>query len=174
VKRDTIFRQLRAFVPPVPIDRARAAAAKYGDDTNPLSDTQKAQKAIAREARRIAVEFERRKFRLWCQRNDLPLPVFEYLFAKPERAFALDIAWVPEMFAIEVQGGIWRKGGGAHTGKGHLRDMEKLNLAQQLGWYVAQIVPADTYAHSTLVAIRIGLAVRVSGVSRTPLSETMP
>ena len=69
-----------------------------------------------------------------------PPPEREYRFYNSRR-YRSDYAWIGESVALEVQGGIWRKKGGAHTGTGHLRDMEKLNLAQTQGWTVLQLTP---------------------------------
>lgn len=72
---------------------------------------------------------------LWRAYN-LPEPVAEYRFAPP-RKFRLDFAWVEHKVAMEIEGGIWMRGGGGHS---HpmwiLRDMEKGNLAAKLGWRV--------------------------------------
>ena len=74
-----------------------------------------------------------------------PVPEREVRF-DPARRYRFDYAWPAidpwrHKVALEVQGGIWRKKGGAHTGTGHLRDMEKLNLAQTQGWTVLQLTP---------------------------------
>lgn len=108
-------------------------------------------------------DLEVRKFRVWCRGNDVPMPTPEYEFAleaKPPKRYRFDFAWVPEKVALEVQGGIFRKGGGAHTGKNHIRDMHKANLAQNLGWEVLQCTPGELYNGTTLDRIRTALAQR--------------
>lgn len=56
------------------------------------------------------------------------------------RRFLFDFAEPNSLVAIEIQGGIWAKGKSGHTsGKGLLRDYEKLNLAQSQGWTVFQL-----------------------------------
>lgn len=137
----------------VPSDRAIWAANQYGDEESP-TPTKRALQAIEREAKRIRIETERRKFKLWCKASSLPLPTFEHYFAKPERNYRFDVAWVEEQVALEINGGIWRKGGGAHTGRGHLRDMDKLNLAQKKGWQVAQFTPQQLYTVTMAETIR--------------------
>lgn len=103
------------------------------------------------------------RIRAWCRAEGLPMPMVDYRFVPGRRSnFELDYAW-PNVdggggFAIEVQGGIWRKGGGAHQGKGHQRDMRKLNLAQSLGWTVLQFEPKDCWTPATLEAVRAALA----------------
>lgn len=145
---NTIRRKLRDLG--VPVERASWAATKYGD----AAPTPLVLRMLEREGQRAKRETERRKFRLWCSANDLPLPTFEFYFAKPDRDFRFDVAWVDECVALEINGGIWRKGGGAHTGRGHLRDMTKLNLAQGLGWRVAQVTPEKLYSDLTLLTLR--------------------
>ena len=52
-----------------------------------------------------------------------------------ERKFRFDYVHHPSKIAIEVNGGIWTMSGHS-SGRGLLRDYEKLNLAQSLGYYV--------------------------------------
>ncbi len=55
----------------------------------------------------------------------------------PERRWLFDFAIPSKKIALEIEGGIWRKGGGAHSRpKGILRDIEKYNAATLLGWRV--------------------------------------
>lgn len=74
----------------------------------------------------------------------------------PHRKFRLDY-WCLDShgreFAVEIDGGIFRKGGGAHTGKGHLRDLEKGNEAAIRGLHVFHFTPQqclDGKARATL------------------------
>jgi very-short-patch-repair endonuclease len=69
-----------------------------------------------------------------CRAFDLPEPVAEYRFAE-ERRFRFDWAWPERRIAVEEDGGIWIRGRHNHPA-GYLRDMEKLNLAAELGWRV--------------------------------------
>jgi very-short-patch-repair endonuclease len=64
----------------------------------------------------------------------------EYAF-HPTRKWRFDYAHTRLKIAVEINGGIWRRKGGAHTGTGHMRDMEKMNAAQSLGWRVFQFTP---------------------------------
>lgn len=63
----------------------------------------------------------------------------------PERTWRFDYAWPYQgrMLAIEIDGGTWRKGGGAHRGKGFLRDLEKGREAVILGWRVLRFTPQE-------------------------------
>lgn len=56
----------------------------------------------------------------------------------PNRRFRFDYAHPQSRVAIEINGGIWSIGKHS-TGKGLMRDYEKLNLAQALGWVVFQL-----------------------------------
>jgi hypothetical protein len=71
---------------------------------------------------------------LKAQLADYGLPQWEsnYHFY-PGRRLEMDVAWPKYKVGIEVQGGIWIKGGHS-SGTGLLRDYEKLMLANELGW----------------------------------------
>lgn len=86
-------------------------------------------------------ESERPVFLAACAVVGLPVPVWEWEFAKPRR-WAFDYAWPEVRLALEVQGGIFAFG--RHTtGEGFARDMEKWNAAVTLGWFVAFCIPGD-------------------------------
>ena len=75
--------------------------------------------------------------------NQLDIPKAEYRFLK-KRRFRFDFAWPDIMIAMEVEGGVWMKGGGGHTtGKGYTRDLEKYNLATLHGWKVYRFTTQD-------------------------------
>lgn len=63
----------------------------------------------------------------------LPIPKLEFTFSE-ERKFRFDFAWPDYRLYLELQGGTWRGGGGAHRGSGAIRDMEKFSEASILGW----------------------------------------
>jgi hypothetical protein len=70
----------------------------------------------------------------------LPTPTPEFRF-RPPRRWRFDWAWVPQLVALEIDGGVWVRG--RHTrGKGYDRDIEKLNTAALLGWLVLRVTPA--------------------------------
>lgn len=53
----------------------------------------------------------------------------------PTRRWEVDFAWPQKMIIVEIEGGIWRKGGGAHSHPLNIiRDMEKYNRAAELGY----------------------------------------
>lgn len=68
----------------------------------------------------------------------LPEPEREYC-AIPGRKYRWDFAFVGQKVLVEVQGGIWIKGGHS-TGTGILRDCEKLCLAESNGWHCLSVV----------------------------------
>lgn len=75
------------------------------------------------------------------------------------RRYALDFAWPALKLGIEVDGGIWRTGGGAHTGTGHIRDIRKGNDAIEAGWRVLHFIPEDIVSdagrHNTVAIDKI-------------------
>jgi very-short-patch-repair endonuclease len=76
-----------------------------------------------------------------CQQYGLPKPKPEHRFASPRR-WCLDFAFLRDKVALEVEGGIWIRGGGRHNrGAGMLKDMEKYNRAAALGWRVVRCTP---------------------------------
>lgn len=58
----------------------------------------------------------------------------------PTRKWRFDFAHELSMVAIEIEGGVFRRGGGAHSHpSGILRDIEKYNEASFLGWSVIRL-----------------------------------
>ena len=66
--------------------------------------------------------------------KNVPKPVREYRFDDTRR-FRFDFAWIKEKVAVEIQGGVWGRGGHS-TGVGLNRDCDKSNLATANGWKV--------------------------------------
>lgn len=66
----------------------------------------------------------------------LPEPRRQYVYAEDlGRKFRADFAWPAHRLLVEVQGGIWRKGGGAHSRpKGIEMDITRAQHAAALGW----------------------------------------
>jgi hypothetical protein len=91
-----------------------------------------------------------------CRAAGLPEPTPEYEF-HPTRKFRFDYALPEHKIAIEVEGGIWREGGGAHSHPSNiLRDLEKYNEAACLGWRVLRVVPEKLTEAVLLIARAIG------------------
>lgn len=83
---------------------------------------------------------ESKIFQLIC-RNLHQCVEFEYRF-HPKRMWRFDIAWPDVKVAVEIDGGVWI--GGRHSGGiGQIRDNEKINTAQSMGWRVFRFVPGD-------------------------------
>lgn len=87
----------------------------------------------------------------------------EYLF-HPTRKWRFDFAWPGLKIAVEADGGIYGKGKPCPTCKrkpvaGHgsiqkiLRDMEKLNNAQAIGWIVLRFPVDQLLKNATLQII---------------------
>lgn len=101
------------------------------------------------------------KFLQMLRDAGLPDPSPEYRFALPRR-WRFDYAWVLDMgrvaVALEVDGGIWQKGGGRHTrGSGWLKDSEKLNEAACRGWRLLRCTPQQLATPATMDLLRRAL-----------------
>ena len=80
----------------------------------------------------LAEEFET----LWALLGG-PALEHEYQF-HPERKWRFDYAAPAVWIAIELNGGVWSEG--RHVrGAGYLRDREKINAAQLMGWRVFEL-----------------------------------
>ena len=106
--------------------------------------------------------------------HGIPLPETEYTFAHPRR-WRFDFAWhLPryryphdpsnkqidgwKAVAVEVEGGIWQRGGGRHNrGKGMLADMEKYNEAAIRGWCVLRVTPQQLCTLETIDLLKRAL-----------------
>lgn len=78
-----------------------------------------------------------------CVASGLPRPHSEFQF-HPVRRWQFDYAFPLSLIAVEVEGGIWRKGGGAHSHPSNIeRDLAKYNAAAILGWRILRYAPED-------------------------------
>jgi very-short-patch-repair endonuclease len=110
-------------------------------------------KAAQRAARKQAAEDAVALFRQLCYRFGIPVPETEFKFC--ERFWRFDFAWPEHKVALEVDGGIWLKGGGRHTrGAGWLKDTEKLNTAASLGWRLLRTTPTGLHDLATIALIK--------------------
>ena len=90
----------------------------------------------------------------------LPEPEREYRFYPP-RKWRLDLAWPPQMIAVEIEGGVWI--GGRHVrGVGFEKDLEKYNTAATWGWRLLRYTPAMVEDGRALAGIRE--AFRATGI----------
>ena len=75
---------------------------------------------------------------------ELGLEVWPEFYFSTERLYRLDYAIPDIKIGIEVNGGVWAKGNSGHSsGTGIMRDYEKSNLAQSLGWKILSVVPSQ-------------------------------
>jgi very-short-patch-repair endonuclease len=77
---------------------------------------------------------------LWQIRiHRLPEPEREFYFAEP-RKFRSDFAWPAYRVLLEIQGGIWQRGGGGHSHPMHIvKDIERQQHAALHGWFVVPV-----------------------------------
>lgn len=88
-------------------------------------------------------------------RSDLKIDIVREHKFLPDRRFRFDYAIPEYKIAIEKEGGIWMKGGGAHSRPtAILRDMEKYTLAATTGWIVIRRTPKQICTIETLNLIR--------------------
>jgi hypothetical protein len=77
----------------------------------------------------------------------------------PDRRWRFDVAFPSRMIAAEIDGAVWTQG--RHTrGRGFIRDQEKTNEAQLLGWRVFRFVPDDLDSGRFLDVLDKALAVK--------------
>lgn len=77
------------------------------------------------------------------QEVKVPPPVFEYRF-HPKRQWQIDFAWPDKqiMLALEVEGGVYTKGGGGHRSiSGFDANLEKYNEMAIMGWKLIRATP---------------------------------
>ncbi len=80
-------------------------------------------------------------FVLLCVAHGLGAPETEVVFAPP-RKYRADYLFRAARVIVEKNGAIWRGGAGGHSsGRGILRDYEKSNLAQLLGYRLFSFTP---------------------------------
>lgn len=78
----------------------------------------------------------------------------EYRFYS-ERRWLFDYAYPEYKIAIEVEGGIWMEGGGAHSRPANIiRDMEKYTRANVMGWKVIRRTPQQLMSAETIELIK--------------------
>jgi len=87
--------------------------------------------------------------------NEIQCDVWPEFFFSTDRLYRFDYALPKWKIAIEVNGGVWAKGHSGHSsGKGIMRDYEKSNLAQSLGWKVLTVIPAQVKNYEVLYMIK--------------------
>jgi len=101
--------------------------------------------AFAREGRKRKQKRFEEEFAFQCRAFKLPPPIEQYYFAKSlGRRFTADFAWPQYRLLVEVQGGIFRPGGGAHSHPLNVeRDIEKAQYIALLGLMLLPITPKN-------------------------------
>jgi very-short-patch-repair endonuclease len=117
--------------------------------------------AVANAVQRERKRSERAKsweddFAFHVQAHRLPPITRKFQFARSlGRKWEADFAYPDRQLLIEVDGGIWRKGGGAHSHPMQiLRDMSKGNDAAYLGYHVLRFT-SDEVRNGSAVAFLI-------------------
>jgi hypothetical protein len=91
----------------------------------------------------------------------LPAPRTEFRFARPQRQWRLDFAWVGESVAVEYQGGVYDEGKSGHTTvRGFSRDCLKFSEAAIRGWMLILITADMVRSGEALQLIERALKVR--------------
>lgn len=70
----------------------------------------------------------------WMDRELLPVAVREFRF-DPNRMWRFDFAWPARGLAVEIEGGVFIRGGHSR-GADYTKDCEKYNAAAMAGWVV--------------------------------------
>lgn len=87
-------------------------------------------------------------FRFQIKALELPAPREQYPFAQGMgRKFAADFAWPEFWLIVEIFGGIYLKGGGAHSRPAKIEtDMERMQYAGLLGFRFLPFTPDDVFS----------------------------
>lgn len=116
--------------------------------TRPASRKPRARRALARALLPDPTAHARTETHnnlLAFQLKVMRVPAFEreYAFAKRwGRKFRADFAWPERRLLVECNGGLWMRGGGAHSRPANIkRDIEKAQWAIRLGW---RLLPVTT------------------------------
>jgi very-short-patch-repair endonuclease len=114
------------------------------------------------DARKLAARLRREAFeqlfaqQLTAARVAPAIPQYKFALALG-RKWTADFAWPDLKLLLEVDGGVWRRGGGAHSHPSNiLRDMEKQNDAALLGWRVLRFTTGEIKSgHALLFLERV-------------------
>jgi hypothetical protein len=95
-------------------------------------------------------------------------PLAEYRF-HPTREWRFDFAWPDRWIALEVEGAVFKRGGGRHNrALGFLEDVEKYNEAAVLGWRVVRCAPGTRERFS----LGAGVAAVAAAIHQPPARPT--
>lgn len=111
--------------------------------------------------RRIAPAFD--PFLELCRTHRLAVPEAEVDGLIPGRKFRVDYLFRAARLVIEKNGAIWQGARGGHSsGKGLLRDYEKLNLLTLAGYRVLFYTPHQLHSGACLPVLEIVLRLPAS------------
>lgn len=104
---------------------------------------------------------------LWAIAGDRSRrPVTEHPFAESiGRKWRIDFAWPDVKVGVEIEGGVYRPGGGTALGghnsaTGFQKDIEKYNSANDLGWRIYRFTGVDLRQRPTQVIEQVLAAIR--------------
>lgn len=87
---------------------------------------------------------------------ELGLDVWPEFYFSVDRLYRFDYAIPSHKIGIEVNGGVWAKGNSGHSsGTGILRDYEKSNLGQSLGWSVVTVTPSQVKSGEAISILKL-------------------
>lgn len=110
---------------------------------------------VAPVNRQQAPEQARELFLAMAKAHGLPVPVPEWKF-HPNRKWRFDWAIPCRLVALEIQGAIYT--GGRHTrGPALVKEYEKLNEAQMLGWKVLLVTPQQVNSGEAFALVKRAL-----------------
>ena len=91
----------------------------------------------------------------YFESQGIQIPAFELKF-HPIRRWRFDMAWIEEKVYLEVDGGIWVRGG-HNRGAQMKKDWEKRNAASAMGWRGLWCEPKDLCINTTAEQIKAAL-----------------
>lgn len=98
-----------------------------------------------------------------CIAHHLPPAIPNHQFAKHRtgKKFEGDAVFLPYKLIVEIQGGIWMRGGGAHSRPMNIeRDVEKQQHALVLGFALLPVTPKDVKNGRAIELTKMLLAAR--------------
>ena len=120
------------------------------------------QQNYAREIRRASYRKLESAFDLSARAHQLPPLEKDYPFDRPDSDMELDRAHVPSKVGVEIQGGIWMKGG-AHSLPSNIeRDIRKFNAAQMKGWLLILLTARTAEDGSGAVLVKNAIENRLN------------
>lgn len=102
-------------------------------------------------------KYNRESFPALCRSHGLPQPIPEVRF-HPDRLWRFD--WLfPGKIAVEIQGGVWSRGKHGR-GEGIVKDYEKMNAAQTMGFIVLQFTVSQIESGTFAAVVSDALGIR--------------